>query len=223
MDKFVYKKPRNLQQNTNKSPKKKPLRQSTLQSLAGVVVIEELEQAKIILESDNESVDKKLTVLNKLLGKNPSKEVLIKVGIGKTIRRLRGSGGSSDSDKEIKQLQKLSDKVYRKWRNELERKIELKCNPITVKSDKETERLREAAVRFLSSALSKEESQVKYGGTISLCSGLEVEIFNQSNKLVNSFYRKLSRKVIFGLQSQDRRKELVSGGVTTQEFVSRYL
>ena len=133
MDKFVHKKPRNLQENRQKSPKKKPLRQSTLQSLAGVVVIEELEEAKAILESDNESVERKLIVLKKLLTKKPSKEVLIKVGIGKTVRRLRGREEDSDSYAEIK---KLSDKVYRKWRSELERKIELKSNPVTVKSDK---------------------------------------------------------------------------------------
>lgn len=134
MDKFVYKNPRNLQQIRNKSPKKKTLKQSTLQSLSGVVNIKELEDYKVILESDNESVEKKLSVLKKLLAKNPSKEVLIKIGIGKTVRRLSKTG--DESDKEITLLREFSDKVYRKWRNELERKIELKSNPITVKSDK---------------------------------------------------------------------------------------
>ena len=134
MDKFVLKKPRNLQVKRNKSPKKKLLRQSTLQSLAGVVVIEELEESKKILESDEASEEKKLSVLNKLLGKNPSKEALIKVGIGKTVRRLRKSG--DPTDRKIKEVQKLSDKVYKKWRSELERKVELKDNPIRVKSDK---------------------------------------------------------------------------------------
>ena len=134
MDKFVYKKPRNLQETRNKSPKKKQLKQSTLQSLAGVVVIEELEEFKIILESDQESGEKKLTILNKLLDKNPSKEVLIKVGIGKTVRGLRKIG--DPTDRKIKEVQKLSDQVYKKWRSELERKVELKHNPISVKSDK---------------------------------------------------------------------------------------
>ena len=134
MDKFVLKKPRNLQVKRNKSPKKKLLKQSTLQSLAGVVVIEELEESKKILESDEASEEKKLSVLNKLLGKNPSKEALIKVGIGKTVRRLRKSG--DPADRKIKEVQKLSDKVYKKWRSELERKVELKDNPIRVKSDK---------------------------------------------------------------------------------------
>ena len=134
MDKFVLKNPRNLQEKRNKSPKKKLLRQSTLQSLAGVVVIEEFEQYKITLESDQASQEKKLTVLNKLLDKNPSKDVLIKVGIGKTVRSLRKIG--DPTDKKIKEIQKLSDKVYKKWRSELERKVELKHNPISVKSDK---------------------------------------------------------------------------------------
>ena len=134
MDKFVVKNPRNLQEKLNKSSKKKLLRQSTLQSLAGVVVIEEFEEYKIILESDQTPQEKKLTVLNKLFDKNPSKEVLIKTGIGKTVRNLRKIG--DPADRKIKEIQKLSDKVYKKWRSELERKVELKHNPITVKSDK---------------------------------------------------------------------------------------
>lgn len=85
---------------------------------------------------------------------------------------------------------------------------------------KETERLRRKAVIFLRSALCKEE---KSEGIISLCEGLEGEIFNKSQKLVNNSYRKLSRKVIFGLQSQVRRSELVTGEVTIQQFVLRYL
>ena len=134
MDKFVLKNPRNLQEKRNKSPKKKLLRQRALQSLAGVVVIEEFEQYKITLESDQASQEKKLTVLNKLLDKNPSKEVLIKVGIGKTVRSLRKVG--DPTNRKIQEIQKLSDKVYKKWRSELERKVELKHNPIRVKSDK---------------------------------------------------------------------------------------
>ena len=58
----------------------------------------------------------------------------MKVGIGKTVRRLsRGGDGSDDKREEV---ERLSDKVYRKWRYELERKIVLRSTPITVKSDK---------------------------------------------------------------------------------------
>ena len=135
MDKFVVKQKRNLQPQQTGSSKKKSLTQSTLQSCAGVVVIEEFEKAKAILESGTESIDKKLKVLNKLLVKNPSKEVLIRVGIGKTVRQLR-KGLEECEDGDILKLKKLSDKVYRKWRTELERKVELKCNPLDVKCDK---------------------------------------------------------------------------------------
>ena len=84
----------------------------------------------------------------------------------------------------------------------------------------ETERLRAAAVSFLNSALSKEGQSS--AGTVGLSEGLEGEIFNQSKKLVSNSYRKLSRKVIFGLQSQDRRSDLVCGRVSLREFVTRY-
>ena len=58
-------------------------------ALSGVVVIEEFESFKRILESDSEPIVEKIRILNKLHEKNPSKEVLIKVGIGKTVNILR--------------------------------------------------------------------------------------------------------------------------------------
>ena len=58
-------------------------------ALSGVVVIEELESFKRILESDSEPIVEKIRILNKLHEKNPSKEVLVEVGIGKTVNNLR--------------------------------------------------------------------------------------------------------------------------------------
>ena len=100
--------------------------------------------------------------------------------------------------------------------------VKIFCNHRVTKfiSFQETERLRAAAVRFLNSALCKESSSA---GTVGLSEGLEGEIFNQSKKLVSNSYRKLSRKVIFGLQQPERRRELVDGELSIREFVVRYL
>ena len=139
MDRFVVKKKRDLQTNQQTGSKRKQLTQSTLQALSGVVVIEELESFKSILESDSEPIEEKIRILNKLHEKNPSKEVLIKVGIGKTVNTLRR--GYEESEGEERKLKKLSLKVYKKWRNELERKVELKSNPIDVQCDKVGQRI----------------------------------------------------------------------------------
>ena len=88
MDKFVIRNPRNLQSSKKSECETKHLKQTTLQSLAGVVVLEELEHAKNILESEHETTERKLEVLNGLKNKKPSKEVLVKVGIGKTVKKL---------------------------------------------------------------------------------------------------------------------------------------
>ena len=143
MDKFVVKKKRDLQIDQQTGYKKKQLTQSTLQGLAGVVVIEELESFKKILESDSEPIEEKIRILNQLHQKNPSKEVLIKVGIGKTVNILRR--GFEESEGEERNLKKLSLKVYKKWKNELERKVELKSNPIDVQCDKVGQRIQKLA------------------------------------------------------------------------------
>ena len=95
------------------------------------------------------------------------------------------------------------------------------CSGYKISLFQETERLRAAAVRFINSALCKEN--LSSTGTVGLSEGLEGEIFNQSKKLVSNSYRKLSRKVIFGLQQQERRRALVDGEVSIREFVSDYL
>ena len=143
MDKFVVKKKRDLQTNQQTGSKKKQLTQSTLQALSGVVVIEELESFKSILESDSEPIEEKIRILKKLHEKNPSKEVLIKVGIGKTVNILRR--GFEESEGDERKLKKLSQKVYKKWKNELERKVELKSNPIDVQCDKVGQRIQKLA------------------------------------------------------------------------------
>ena len=85
-------------------------------------------------KSPNQLNKEKIRILNQLHQKNPSKEVLIKVGIGKTVNILRR--GFEESEGEERNLKKLSLKVYKKWKNELERKVELKSNPIDVQCDK---------------------------------------------------------------------------------------
>ena len=137
MDKFVVRKKRELHASSSKLLKPKQLTQSTLQSLAGVVVIEDLEQAKHCLESESESLDNKIRVLDSLLAKKPSKEVLIKVGIGKTVNKLRKLKTGEDKQcSQTRKLRKLSEKVYRKWKTELERKVDLQSKPVDVKCDK---------------------------------------------------------------------------------------
>ena len=89
MDKFVIKTERKLHsENLIKIDSNKTFKQSTLQSLAGVVVLEEIEKAQEKLQNPNCSIEEKIEILHRLKDKKPSKEVLIKTQIGRTIRKL---------------------------------------------------------------------------------------------------------------------------------------
>jgi len=221
MDKFVIRNPRNLQSSKKSECETKHLKQTTLQSLAGVVVLEELEQAKNILESEHETTERKLKVLNGLKNKKPSKEVLVKVGIGKTVKKLgKESGESAESDPKQAKLRRLSYKVYKAWKSELERKVELQRNKVTVRCDKETERLRTAAVEFLLTSIERNKENKSDHREIS--EKIEREIFSQSKYLVNSQYRKLSRKIVFGLKNPDLCSKVVSSSLPIPELVKSY-
>jgi len=220
MDKFVIRNPRNLQTKDEiESSGRKHLKQTTLQSLAGVVVLEDFVQAKKILESDEETIERKLDVLQGLKNKKPSKEVLIKVGIGKTVRKLsKDPGEIAETGPSQSKLRKLSYKIYQNWKNELERKVELKRNTITVQSDKETERLRSAAVKFINTSI-KSNSKETNSAHRKISEEIEKEIFSQSKCMVGSEYRKLSRKVVFGLKSEDLCSKVISCDKPIPELV----
>jgi len=223
MDKFVIRNPRNLQSSKVNSSERKHLKQTTLQSLAGVVVLEELEHAKKVLESEEESVDRKLDVLNNLKNKKPSKEVLVKVGIGRTVRKLsKDPGASGETDPSQTKLRKLSYRIYKAWKSELERKVELQRNKVTVQSDKETERLRSAAVGFIVTSIEKNDKDKKSEHRI-ISEKIEREIFSQSKCLVNSQYRKLSRKIVFALKGEDLCSKVVSSALPISELVKSFI
>ena len=84
--------------------------------------------------------------------------------------------------------------------------------------------MRGSAKKFLSSALREcaashsAESQNK-----ELSEKLELEIFRQSNRLVNSKYRKLSRKVIFGLKRDSWKEELLGQKISVKDFVALFI
>ena len=90
--------------------------------------------------------------------------------------------------------------------------------------------MRDSATKFLSSALgdcgqgsdaassNSADSQTNHN----LSEKLEMEIFRQSSRLVNSKYRKLSRKVIFGLKSDLRKEQLLGQKLSVGEFVALF-
>lgn len=222
MDKFVIRNPRNLQPNKESDSERKHLKQTTLQSLAGVVVLEELEKAKTVLESEEESVDRKIDVLNSLKNKKPSKEVLVKVGIGRTVKKLgKDPNESAEENPNQVKLRKLSYKIYKAWKAELERKVELKRHKVTVKCDKETERLRKAAVAFIIASIEGNDTENKPEHR-KISENIEREIFSRSRCLVNSQYRKLSRRIVFGLKDKELCSKILSSALPIADLVKSY-
>lgn len=193
MDKYLVKTIREAPKPASPTPAVKPIRQSTLHSLPGVVVLEEIEEANEILQSEHVNEGKKIDILTSLRRKRPAKEILIRVGIGRTVRKLSKLESASSL------LRELSGQVY-----------------------KETYRLRTAASKFVSHSLYSETQKLtpkqKY-----LVESIEKEVFARSNKLVNKTYRQLSRKIVFALKHKTEFKEaVISGQVSVQQLVAGY-
>ncbi|XP_041359912.1 transcription elongation factor A N-terminal and central domain-containing protein 2-like [Gigantopelta aegis] len=206
MDKFLVKSRVKSITNNDTSPRNKQLRQTTIESLQGVVVIEDIMRHKSKLQLPNQSKDVIIESLKELSKKIPPRNVMLDTNIGKIVNKYR-----KHTDNEISTLAR---RVYVKWKNHfqdhLDRpKIEVKC-------DAKTEKMRAAGKRFLSDALSLEL-------THPLPDAIERETFYSCKRLINSTYRKTMRTLVFTLRhTADVKKSVLNSELSVEDFVKKY-
>ena len=140
MDKFLIRTPRSPQ-TVLREQKEEPRKvQSSLFSLKGVVVVEDLVKAKNLLRDEDVDPERKVKVLRQLGEKQPSTELLETTGIGRTVRRL-----SKEAEGEVK---KVATEVYITWKQAVEKRVELSHNKIEVACDKVRENFSLHTTRF---------------------------------------------------------------------------
>ena len=186
---------------TSGEGRKRPkLKQASLFSLRGVVVVEELQRQKKQLQDKNLSLDKKEEILLQLAAKKPSTKLIIETGIGRTVRRL-----SKESE--------AAKKVYDLWRGEVEKRESLKeRGPIDVTCDADTNAWRSRAKRLIRDA-GVTDPQV--------LTELEKHLFDATGHLINTAYRRTVRRMVFACKHQsDLREKLAASSSARKEFVA---
>ncbi|KAK3094986.1 hypothetical protein FSP39_008772 [Pinctada imbricata] len=207
MDKFVIKKPRDNSSYSEKSSGKPALRQSTIESLQGVVVVEEIWRAKAKLKLSTTTPDQMVECLEKLGKKVPSRKVMLETKIGRVINKLRRH--------ENEAVQKAAQRVYVKWKTHF--KDHLERPQIEVKCDLKTENMRNSAKKMLADALSLEASSA-------LPEVIEREVFYVHKRLINHAYRRTMRAVVFALRhNEDVKNQVLDSSFTVSDFVKSYV
>ncbi|XP_021358659.1 transcription elongation factor A N-terminal and central domain-containing protein 2-like isoform X1 [Mizuhopecten yessoensis] len=202
MDKFVTKKPREAQGIVKKAPKTY-YKQSTIESLKGVVVIEDIHRIQAKLRLNSTTQEEMVECLRELGKKIPPRNVMKDTKIGKVVNKLRQHEDSV--------IRKEAKKVYIKWKSHFEnlqdrQQIEVKC-------DARTERLRSSGQRLLSESLGVKEDNT-------LPEVIERDTFHLFKRMVNNNYRRTIRNMVFTLKHQeDVRTQVLSGQLSVEKLI----
>ncbi|XP_050402828.1 transcription elongation factor A N-terminal and central domain-containing protein 2 [Patella vulgata] len=202
MEKFLVKTDRKKVA-TDEHAVKVLLKQTTIESLKGVVVIEDIERLKNKLKLKNQSKEIMIESIQELGRKQPPKHVLLSTKIGKVINKLR-----KNEDLDIAEAATI---VYKEWRSHLENNLSKPL--IEVKCDPKSEKMRNSGRKFLTDALKTEV-------TDRLPEAIERECFHQSNRLLNVHYKRTMRAIVFKLKHQESvRNSVLKGDIRVEELV----
>ncbi|CAG5123134.1 unnamed protein product [Candidula unifasciata] len=207
MDKFLVKTPRVKSDTGNvASSSRKQLKQKTIHSLKGVVVVEDIERLKSKLELSSQSTSVLISSLQQLGKKIPPRNVLVSTKIGHTVNKLRRHP-EEDVAKEAKA-------VYIKWKHFY--KEHLSRPQIEVMCDTKTQNFRNRGKKLLSEAL-----RVEIGHEI--IEAVEKEAFYQHRRLISPAYRRSVRNMVFKLMHTDEvRNSLLGGQLSVEDFVKQH-
>lgn len=207
------------------------MKQATIESLSGVVVIEEFERAKIILERSDTSVELRLNTLKNLMLKNPAKEVLSKTSLGKTVHKL--------CKHENEDIAAEAKKVYKKWKANILSKINRPL--IEVECDAKTQNFRRIARQMLLGSLRTKhepgnedlteanESKIKKKSKEKdelgdLAEYIEREVYQTTNRKINNSYKRTIRKLVFSLRhTHELRISVLDSSIPVPELVKDHL
>ncbi|XP_048760558.1 transcription elongation factor A N-terminal and central domain-containing protein 2-like [Ostrea edulis] len=203
MDKFVVRKKRDNGIDKPLEKERKCLKQATIDSLKGVVVVEEIRRAKAILKQSTTTVDQMLECLSDLEKKIPPRKILLETKIGNVINKLR-----KHDNEEVRQHAR---RVYVKWKTHF---VEHRDRPqIEVQCDLKTEKTRKAGRKFISEALAVPTDR-------GLPEIIEREVFLINNRFLSGHYKKTMRNMWFKLKNdQTVKDQVLSSSLSVKEFV----
>lgn len=196
MDKFVIRTPRDqVNDKQNGRPQKPRKKQTTIESLSRVVIVEQVHRQKEILKNAETTPQFLISTLKDLHKAIPSKSVLLETKVGHVVNKLR-----HHSDPEVKEQARLLLKKWKKFYREINAR-----QPIDVRSDLKTEQFRTKARHLLGKAIGIKDDHA-------LALSIEKTIYHAEKSVNTPKYRRLIRTICIKVTNDLQTKEQLNNG-----------
>ncbi|ESN99635.1 hypothetical protein HELRODRAFT_176805 [Helobdella robusta] len=187
------------------------MKQVTIQSLKGVVNIDEILKIKTIIKENNQSDEILRGCLETLKEKLPSRDVLKSTKIGYAVKSL-----TNHKDQKISSL---ASEILKSWQQFYAEKLSKPL--IDVKCDHKTMFSRNIARKHLTNALKSDSAEMEVFA-VDVATEIETSVF-QKKKFINKEYNRLIRKIVFLLRNNNSLKvDLLKHSILPHQLIDRY-
>ena len=178
--------------------------QRRLNDLKGVWIIEQINEYNEKLIDPTTSSKEKIDIIQQLLDKSPSTEMIQSTGIGDIIKSIAKSKHDQENIQSVS-LIKESMKLYRHWKRLAEKRVDQNlvtrmANLNTTERQNQVKKLEEACRDCIYKESKEKEIENESNLLNRLANSIEKSVYSSSGNFIGSYYRRIIQNIVSDIE-----------------------